>query len=243
MGENGLGEELTRRLASLPEAIVITDLELEPPGPRILWVNVAFENLTNYHLRELVGRSPRILQGRLTDRRSLERLRRVLASDAIFFDVLTNYRRCGDAFYMALVAQSLKAPFGRPFGFISICREIRVPVRAGFRPCFDLELLERAQDILAELQGSLSCDDDLAGIASRAPRGGGNLTPEVNALLRQRLTTRQVEVAHSLLRGEDVRQIAEALRLSLATVRNHRTGIYRRLGIHSQRELMRRLLR
>jgi DNA-binding CsgD family transcriptional regulator len=56
------------------------------------------------------------------------------------------------------------------------------------------------------------------------------------------LSQRQLEILRRLLRGERVPTIAGDLFLSQSTVRNHLSAIYRRLGVHSQAELLARLL-
>jgi len=56
------------------------------------------------------------------------------------------------------------------------------------------------------------------------------------------LSQRQLEILRRLLRGERVPTIARDLFLSQSTVRNHLSAIYRRLGVHSQAELLARLL-
>ena len=56
------------------------------------------------------------------------------------------------------------------------------------------------------------------------------------------LSQRQLEILRRLLRGERVPMIARDLFLSQSTVRNHLSAIYRRLGVHSQAELLARLL-
>ena len=56
------------------------------------------------------------------------------------------------------------------------------------------------------------------------------------------LSRRQLEILRRLLKGERVPTIARDLYLSQSTVRNHLSAIYRRLGVHSQAELLARLL-
>jgi DNA-binding NarL/FixJ family response regulator len=56
------------------------------------------------------------------------------------------------------------------------------------------------------------------------------------------LTTRQTEILRRIVRGERVPDIARELVVSASTVRNHLSGIYRKLGVHSQSELMVRLM-
>lgn len=80
------------------ESILITDADLERPGPRITYANAAFERLTGYRRDEVVGRSPRFLQGSKTDPQVLARLRRALEAGASFRGEATNYRRGGEPF-------------------------------------------------------------------------------------------------------------------------------------------------
>ena len=80
------------------ESILITDADLERPGLRITYVNAAFERLTGYRRDEVVGRSPRLLQGPKTDPQVLARLRRKLAAGEIWRGEATNYRKDGSPF-------------------------------------------------------------------------------------------------------------------------------------------------
>jgi DNA-binding CsgD family transcriptional regulator/PAS domain-containing protein len=56
------------------------------------------------------------------------------------------------------------------------------------------------------------------------------------------LSRRQSEILRRLSRGERVAGIARDLFVSQSTVRNHLSAIYRRLGVHSQSELLARLM-
>jgi DNA-binding CsgD family transcriptional regulator/PAS domain-containing protein len=52
------------------------------------------------------------------------------------------------------------------------------------------------------------------------------------------LTTRELDIVSRLTSGDRVPAIASALFLSPSTVRNHLLSIYRKLGVHSQQELI-----
>jgi DNA-binding CsgD family transcriptional regulator len=52
------------------------------------------------------------------------------------------------------------------------------------------------------------------------------------------LSARQWDVVSRLARGQRVSMIANEMYLSQSTVRNHLSAIYRRVGVHSQRELL-----
>lgn len=50
------------------------------------------------------------------------------------------------------------------------------------------------------------------------------------------LSAREKEVLHLLVQGQSTRDIAQGLCISYATVRNHVQRLFRKLGVHSQRE-------
>ena len=80
------------------ESVTVTDDLIEPPGPRIVFVNRAFTELTEYRADEILGRSPRVLQGPLTDRSLLGELKRCLVNRERFDGETINYRKSGEPF-------------------------------------------------------------------------------------------------------------------------------------------------
>ena len=76
-----------------PNAVLLTDADMGVGGTRILYANAGFETLCGYPLGELIGRTPRMLQGADTDRAMLERLRTTLQHGGVFVAETTNYRR------------------------------------------------------------------------------------------------------------------------------------------------------
>src|ERR671933_2004442 len=96
-------EEQLRLLAAAVEhaedSIVITSTEMTFPGPEIIFVNKAFTKMTGYTAQEVLGQSPRILQGPKTDRAVLDRLLENLRQGQIFYGEAINYRKDGTEFY------------------------------------------------------------------------------------------------------------------------------------------------
>ncbi|MDZ7689552.1 MAG: PAS domain S-box protein [Balneolaceae bacterium] len=80
------------------DSILITELSLEEPGPRIVYVNDGFEKMTGYSKHEVIGKTPRILQGPKTDRAVLDRLKKRLKKGKAFFGQAVNYRKDGSEF-------------------------------------------------------------------------------------------------------------------------------------------------
>jgi PAS domain S-box-containing protein len=76
------------------EAIVITEAApLDPPGPRIQYVNRAFTELTSYEIEEVVGLTPRLLQGSDTERAVLDDVHDALRRRTPIDVELVNYRK------------------------------------------------------------------------------------------------------------------------------------------------------
>lgn len=73
------------------DAIMITESMLPLPGPRIVYVNNALEQLCGYASGELLGQTPRIFQGYDTDAVELARLRRDLETSGRSQGEVVNY--------------------------------------------------------------------------------------------------------------------------------------------------------
>ena len=57
------------------DSILITEAEpIDEPGPKIIYVNEAFTQMTGYTFKDLKGKSPRILQGPKSDKAELDPL-------------------------------------------------------------------------------------------------------------------------------------------------------------------------
>ncbi|MDR9364442.1 MAG: PAS domain S-box protein [Balneolaceae bacterium] len=80
------------------DSIVITTLDLEKPGPKIVYVNDGFTRMTGYSKEEAIGNTPRILQGPKTDRKVLDTLKKRLKEGQAFFGHTVNYRKDGSEF-------------------------------------------------------------------------------------------------------------------------------------------------
>lgn len=82
------------------DAIIITEAEpIDSPGPKILYVNEAFTRITGYQPEEVLGKTPRILQGAKTDQAQLQKVRNALVRwESITVEVI-NYRKDGTEFW------------------------------------------------------------------------------------------------------------------------------------------------
>lgn len=79
------------------DSILITDASARA---KIIYVNQAFRELTGYAPSEVIGKTPRILQGPATDRKVIARLSEVLQSGGKFEGQAINYKKDGTPFIM-----------------------------------------------------------------------------------------------------------------------------------------------
>jgi PAS domain S-box-containing protein len=105
-------------------AMMLTDAELDEPGPMILWVNDAFEELSGYTADEVVGRNPRFLQGPATDRAVLAELRRLLEAGEDFEGEAINYRADGTPFVMAWQITAIRGEGGAVTHFVAVQEDV-----------------------------------------------------------------------------------------------------------------------
>jgi two-component system, cell cycle sensor histidine kinase and response regulator CckA len=126
--EQKRAEEALRLLSSAveqsKESIVITDAQLDPPGPRILFVNPGFTQMTGYSAGEAVGKSPRLLQGPDTDRNVLRRLKESLGRGEASEGQAVNYRKDGTKFQMEWQIAPLRNGGGAITHYVAIQRDI-----------------------------------------------------------------------------------------------------------------------
>ena len=93
-----------------PLSIVLTDAGLDEPSPRILYVNAAFCRMTGYSQEQVIGRSPRFLQGPETSREVLDLLRQALIQRKPFECETWNYRIDGTPFLMHWTVSPVRSP-------------------------------------------------------------------------------------------------------------------------------------
>lgn len=144
-------------------SILITELGLEKPGPKIIYVNDGFTEMTGYSREEAIGNTPRMLQGPKTDRAILERLKRRLIEGQAFFGHTINYRKDGTEFINQWDIHPLMNSEGEVTHWVSYQRDVtekRETAKAIFNTDFDA-LLKRREEFTIKFvkdeSGSISC--------------------------------------------------------------------------------------
>jgi len=139
------------------EAILITTADLDEPGPVIIYANPAFTRLSGYDAAEVVGRSPRFLQGPGTDRAALDRTRASLEAGEAFQGEALNYRKDGTTYRVEWLITPVRDAGGRITNWVSAQRD--VTERRAFEDRQALmvrELHHRVKNTLATVQAVLN---------------------------------------------------------------------------------------
>ncbi|WP_420475590.1 EAL domain-containing protein [Noviherbaspirillum sp. ST9] len=115
---------LETSVAHLNDMVMITEAVPEDPGPRIVFVNGAFERHTGYSLEEVKGRSPRFLQGPKSDRKQLDRLHEAMKRQQGICIEVVNYKKNGDEFWVEIDIVPVLDRHGRATHFVAVQRDI-----------------------------------------------------------------------------------------------------------------------
>ena len=162
----GIARDVTRRrqfeassglyetaLREASEPIMITDGELDEPGPRITFVNPAFCTMTGYTQAEMLAATPRILQGPGTERIALDVMRQKLArGETVRLEAL-NYRKSGEPFYAAWQISPVRDANGKTVAFISVHQDVTARRQAEFTlRDMNVRLEERVRERTRDLE-------------------------------------------------------------------------------------------
>jgi len=114
---------LEETVVNAHDAVVITTADLVN-GPEIIYVNKAFTRMTGYEEHEVIGNTPRMLQGPETDPDVLSRLKRNLNNGRPFKGELLNYTKDGDPYWLEISIVPIKDDTGTVTHFTAIERNI-----------------------------------------------------------------------------------------------------------------------
>lgn len=174
---------------NLNDLIVITEAEpLDEPGPKILFVNDAFTRRTGYTMEEVLGRTPRLLQGPQTRREELDRIRDALQAWQPVRAELINYTKSGEPFWLQLDIVPVADASGWFTHWVSVERDITEAKRAQAQlqhVAQMQELIVRTQREMAETQGGVHAAMTLLAERAMTLTGaeGGALLREADGLL------------------------------------------------------------
>ena len=156
---------LESSIARLNDIVIITEAgPFREPGPRIVFVNEAFERRTGYSPEEVLGRTPRLLQGPGTQRGELDRIRAAMEQWQPARVDLINYKKSGEPFWVDLEVSPVWNEARKLTHWVAVGRDIterktaeeKIQYLAFYDP---LTRLPNRQLLLDRLQRALSDHD------------------------------------------------------------------------------------
>lgn len=240
------------------DSIIVTDKDLDSPGPHIVYVNPGFTRMTGYLPEEVIGKTPRILQGPKTDPAVLKHLRRTLEEGKVFFGQAVNYRKDGSEFWNEWHIEPIRDDDGQVTHFIAIQHDITERKNNEFA----IQQKNLAlQEILAQIEIEkkrikedvlINVDKVLLPVLKKMRRRGTQLDKKYIDILENnlqdltasfgrsvsqeklRLSPREVEIANLIKSGVSSKEISQMLNISFKTVETHRNKIRKKFGIRNK---------
>jgi PAS domain S-box-containing protein len=108
----------------MAESVLITDTILKYPGPHIIYVNAAFEKMTGWSRDEIIGKSPRILQGPDTDYTIFNDMQKTLEEGKVWSGNTLNYRKDGSEFQMQWSIVPVKDDQGEIIQYLAVQKDV-----------------------------------------------------------------------------------------------------------------------
>jgi PAS domain S-box-containing protein len=117
---------LESAVINVNDAILITTADAldEPDGPVIVYVNPGFTKMTGYTCDEVIGKTPHILQGRLTCPTELNKIRTALQQGSSIRTELINYHKNGSSYWVEVNIVPIRDEQEKITHFVSVHRNI-----------------------------------------------------------------------------------------------------------------------
>ncbi len=159
-------EERLRLLESVVvnanDAVLITEAEtINEPGPGIIYVNDAFTKMTGYTLEEVRDKSPRILQGKRSQRSELNKIRYALENWQSVQVELINYRKDGSEFWVEINITPVANEKGWYTHWVAIQRDVTERKLAEEQLRLQMRRSQLFADISLKIRQSLQLEDIL----------------------------------------------------------------------------------
>ena len=107
------------------DIVIVTEAQpLDEPGPKIVYVNEAFTKLTGYKFDEVLGKTPRILQGPESDPETKSDIRAALEKKEPIRTSIVNYSKSGTKYWLDINIIPLKNEKGEVTHFAAIERDL-----------------------------------------------------------------------------------------------------------------------
>lgn len=109
------------------DGVIITEADVE--NPVITFANQAMADLSGYTVEELIGKTPRILQGPKTDPENRRKIRKALEKSERIHTQLINYTKKGVEYWSDINLFPILDQAGKPVQFAALQRDVSDEIR------------------------------------------------------------------------------------------------------------------
>lgn len=124
LGEIDVFKIFLKSIETINEMVMVTDAPDKIGDEKIIYVNSAFEKVTQYSREEIVGKSPSVLQGPDTDREVIDELVEKLSRGEHFEGETFNYRKDGSTYRVRWSIDPIRNEEGEITHFVSVQRDV-----------------------------------------------------------------------------------------------------------------------
>ena len=116
---------LSSVITNTKDSVIITEIEaIDQSGPKIIYVNKAFTQLTGYSESEVIGKTTKFLQGPNTGKKELNQLSNALIGFESCETTILNYKKNGEEFWNNLSLSPVTDENGIYTHWIAILRDV-----------------------------------------------------------------------------------------------------------------------
>lgn len=200
------------------DAVVITKAEpIRENGPEIVWVNRSFTEMTGYSAEEVIGKTPRILQGSDIDPEARARIYHGLQTWKPVQETLKNYRKDGTPFWVDLSIKPVADPSGWFVFWVAIQRDVTEQVAQSRALRLALEEANAAEQAQASFLSTMSHE-------IRTPLNGVLGTAQILPMLGELNDAQRAAVSAMQESGNILLKLIDDI-LDLARVRSGRSEL------------------
>ena len=128
-------------------------------GRQIVYANPAFEEMTGYHAEELIGQTPRLLQGPKTSQETLDAMQDALEAGEAWSGEVVNHRKDGTPFILQCHMSPVRNGEGKIEYCVSVQRDVTEPRRRKRKLRRQRNLLEQTQRLAGAWEVDLASGD------------------------------------------------------------------------------------
>lgn len=215
-------EDLTRRTLAVFTTLAILPFSFVPPSLQVVSLCMLVASTTSNCI---------ILIDAIAQTARLKRISPywLIGNEGTFFIAGVSFAL--GAFWIFFLAGTAVSAVTCCVVFACAFAALQIFIEAQSYPYFD--------SVASEEEDSIECTTSLGQQEGDRYGGGAKWRERVDQVAAEhRLSPRQQEVMRLLLKGRDVRYIMSTFVISQATAKTHIYNLYKKLGVHSRRELL-----